>query len=33
MGERDRLFQEKMEMNSKIQQLVIDKEQAEKVGC
>ena len=30
-GERDRLFQEKMEMSSKIQQLVIDKEQSEKV--
>lgn len=30
--ERDRLFNEKMEMTSKIQQLMIDKEQIEKVG-
>ena len=32
MSERDRLFQEKMDFNSKIQQLVLDKETAEKVG-
>lgn len=29
--ERDRLFSEKMDMTSKIQQLMIDKEQIEKV--
>ena len=29
--ERDRLFSEKMEMTSKTQQLMIDKEQIEKV--
>lgn len=30
--ERDRLFNEKMEMTSKIQQLMTDKEQVEKVS-
>ena len=31
-SERDRLFQEKLEFNNKIQQLLLDKEATEKVG-